>query len=336
MLKTRAADILKVIIPLGIGGFVAWYQFDKLTDEQVDSILASFRNAQYLWVALSIVLGAASHWSRAYRWKYLLQPMGIGIRFVNAFLSVLIGYVANIILPRFGEIWRCVLVARYEKVSFERLFGTVVAERIADVVVVSCVMAVTVTLQFPLLKGKLDELMGDNISEEHLTGMAGEAILLALTAALFIYTMWRMLKKSSFHLFVKLRQIVAGLMEGVTSILRMDQKVSFIAHTLFIWTMYLGMFYLPFLSLPETSDVPLGGVLAAFVMGSLSIALVQGGIGVYPLAVAETLRLYDVPFESGLALGWIIWSAQTGMLVFFGIASMVVLPLINSSTTSTS
>jgi glycosyltransferase 2 family protein len=330
VLKTRVADILKVLIPMGAGAFVVWYQFDKLTDEQVASILDSFRTAEYLWVALSIVLGAASHWSRAFRWRYLLQPMGIVIRPVNAFLAVLIGYVANIILPRFGEVWRCVLVSRYEKASFERLFGTVVAERIADVVVVSAIMALTVALQFPLLKDKLDELFAGRFSNDDVAAMAVKGIGLVVLALTFFYVLWRMLKKSSLPLFVKLRQIVTGLMEGMTSIARMERKYSFAAHTLFIWAMYIGMFYLPFFSLPETSSVPVGGVLAAFVMGSLSIALVQGGIGVYPLAVAETLRLYDVPFESGLALGWIIWSAQTGMLVAFGTGSMVVLPMINS------
>lgn len=328
-MKGRVADILKVVIPLGIGVFVAWYQFDKLTSEQLADIMASFRSADYAWVALSIVVGILSHWSRAYRWKYLLLPMGIGIRHVNAVFSVFIGYVANIILPRFGEVWRCVLVSRYEKQPFEKLFGSVVAERIADVVVVSVVMAVTVALQLSLLGDRIDELLGDRLSAEALPGLViklGVAAVAGLVGALIF---WRMLKRSTFPLFVKLRGIVAGLTEGVTSILRMDRKWSFVGHTLFIWTMYLTMFYLPFLSLPETSHVPIGGMLAAFVMGSLSIALVQGGIGVYPIAVAETLRLYDVPYESGLALGWIIWTAQTGMIVVCGMGSMMLMPLVN-------
>lgn len=328
-MKSRVADILKVVIPLGIGVFVAWYQFDKLSDEQLASILESFRSAEYLWVGFSVLAGFLSHWSRAYRWKYLLLPMDISIRFLNSILSVFIGYVANIILPRFGEVWRCVLVARYEKRPFEKLFGTVVAERIADVVVVSCVMAVTVALQLSLLGSKIEELLGDRLSAESLPGLIaklGAAGVVALVGALFF---WRLLKRSTFPVFVKLRSIVVGLTEGVTSILRMDSKWSFVSHTMFIWGMYLTMFWLPFLSLPETAHVPVGGMLASFVMGSLSIALVQGGIGVYPIAVAETLRLYDVPYESGLALGWIIWTSQTALIVIAGVGSLVVMPLVN-------
>ncbi|MCF8256794.1 MAG: flippase-like domain-containing protein [Flavobacteriales bacterium] len=328
-MKGRIANFLKVVIPLGIGVFVAWYQFDKLSAEQLDSILTSFRSADYVWVALSVLAGFASHWSRAFRWKYLLAPMGIHLRFINSFFSVFIGYVANIILPRFGEVWRCVMVSRYEKQPFEKLFGSVVAERIADVVVVSGVMAVTVALQLSLLGDKIRELLGDRLQPDAIPGLIAKLVVVALIGLVAAFVFWRMLKRSTLPLFVKLRGIVAGLTEGVTSILRMESKWSFVGHTSFIWGMYLTMFFLPFLALPETAHVPLGGMLASFVMGSLSIALVQGGIGVYPIAVAETLRLYDVPYESGLALGWIIWTSQTALIVIAGIGSMALMPLAN-------
>jgi hypothetical protein len=329
-LKTKFTDVLKVIIPLGIGVFVGWYQFSKLDSQQLDSIMSSFRSANYWWVLFSLVLGFLSHWSRAYRWRYLLQPLGISTRFINSLFSVFSGYVANIILPRFGEVWRCVLVARYEKVSFEKLFGSVVAERIADVIVVSGVMALTVALQFALLGDKFDELVGDKFTSDSIAGMAVKLGFVAIIGLVVAFYGWRLMKRSAHPLFVKIRGVISGLAEGVTSILRMERKWSFVIHTLFIWVMYLAMFYLPFLALPETANVPLGGVLAAFVMGSLSIALVQGGIGVYPIAVAQTLGLYGVPYESGLALGWIVWSAQTGMIVFFGVGSLVLMPLVNA------
>jgi uncharacterized membrane protein YbhN (UPF0104 family) len=329
-LKAKFTDVLKVIIPLGIGVYVGWYQFSKLDSQQLESIMSSFRSANYWWVVFSLVLGFLSHWSRAYRWRYLLQPLGISTRFINSLFSVFSGYVANIILPRFGEVWRCVLVARYEKVSFEKLFGSVVAERIADVIVVSGVMALTVALQFALLGDKIDELAGDKFTTDSIAGMAVKLGFVAIIGLVVAFYGWRLMKRSGHPLFVKIRGVISGLAEGVTSILRMERKWSFVIHTLFIWVMYLAMFYLPFLALPETANVPLGGVLAAFVMGSLSIALVQGGIGVYPIAVAQTLGLYGVPYESGLALGWIVWSAQTGMIVFFGVGSLVLMPLVNA------
>lgn len=329
-MKAKFTHVLKVIIPLGIGVYVGWYQFSKLDSQQLESIMSSFRSANYWWVLFSLVLGFLSHWSRAYRWRYLLQPLGISTRFINSLFSVFSGYVANIILPRFGEVWRCVLVARYEKVSFEKLFGSVVAERIADVIVVSGVMALTVALQFALLGDKIDELVGDKFTTDSIAGMAVKLGFVAIIGLIVAFYGWRLMKRSGHPLFVKIRSVLSGLAEGVTSILRMERKWSFVIHTLFIWVMYLAMFYLPFLALPETANVPLGGVLAAFVMGSLSIALVQGGIGVYPIAVAQTLGLYGVPYESGLALGWIVWSAQTGMIVFFGIGSLVLMPLVNT------
>jgi glycosyltransferase 2 family protein len=328
-LKSKILDTLKVVIPLGIGVFVAWYQFDKLSEEQIDDILSSFRSADYIWVLLSVAVAFMSHWSRAYRWRYLLVPMGITIRFVNSILSVFIGYVANLILPRFGEVWRCVMVSRFERQPFEKLFGTVVAERIADVIVVNAIIALTIVLQFQMLGDKIAELMGDRLSPEKLPAMVAKLAGVVLMGAVGAYVFWRLLRTSTFPLFVKLRGIVSGLTEGVTSILRMRQKGSFLAHTLFIWAMYLVMFWLPFLSLPETANVPLGGVLAAFVIGTFSIALVQGGIGVYPIAVAEALRLYGVPYESGLALGWIVWTSQTAVILLFGGAGLVLMPVLN-------
>lgn len=331
-MKGRIFDILKVVIPLGIGVYVAWYQFSKLDGDQIDDILNSFRSADYIWVLLSVMVAFVSHWSRAYRWRFLLKPMGISIRFINSLLSVFITYVANIVLPRFGEVWRCVMVARFERQPFEKLFGSVVAERIADVVVISGVISLTVLMQLQLLGDALSELIGDRLSPEKLPALIVKLAALAVFGAVGAFVFWRLLRASTFPLFVKLRGIVSGLTEGVTSIIRMQQKWSFLGHTLFIWAMYLTMFWLPFLSLPETADVPLGGVLAAFVMGTFSIALVQGGIGVYPIAVAEALRLYGVPYESGLALGWIVWTSQTAVIILFGGAGLLLMPLLNKDT----
>lgn len=243
----------------------------------------------------------------------------------------MIGYVANIILPRLGEVWRCVMLTRYEKVTFEKTFGTVVAERVADMVILAFIVFTVVIMQLAMLKESLEQLLAGSLEAQSIGQLAFKGALILIVIALAGFALWRFIRHSTNAVFVKIRGLLTGLLDGILSIVRMDKKWAFLAHTAFIWALYVGMFYVPFLALPETSAAPMGAVLASFVMASFSIVLVQGGIGVYPIAVAQTLALYGVFYEAGFAMGWIIWVAQTMMIVGFGVASLVLMPLTNKS-----
>lgn len=329
-MKGKLLSILKVVIPLGIGIYVVWYQFNQLTEDQLEHIKQSFASADYFWVLISVCCGVLSHVSRAYRWKYTLEPLGYKTSFINNFFGVMIGYVANIILPRLGEVWRCIMVSRYEKVSFEKLFGTVVAERVADMIVLLCIVTAVVILQIARLKDTLSELVDGFLQTNSIAELAIKAGVFVLIAIVGSIIGWRIITRSQNKFAVKIRGLAQGLIEGIFSILKMEKKWAFLAHTVFIWFMYLAMYYAPFFALPETSEASLAAVLASFVMASFSIILVQGGIGVYPVAVAQTLVLYGIGYEAGFAMGWIIWVAQTIMIVTFGVASLILMPLVNS------
>ncbi len=336
-MKGKLASALKVVIPLSIGIYVMWYQYDQLSEQQLTEIKSSFSNANYFWVILSVVFGLSSHLSRAYRWKYTMEPLGYNTRILNNFFGVMIGYVANIILPRFGEVWRCVMVSRYEKgTSFEKLFGTVVAERVADLLILLVIVMVVIAMQLARLRVSIENLVGGFLENNSVVELAMKVSIGGMLSIAFAFVTWRLLKRSQNPIFVKIRGLVQGLIDGVTSILRMQKKWAFLAHTAFIWVMYLAMFYAPFHALQETSSATVSAVLASFVMASFSIVLVQGGIGVYPIAVAQTLVLYNIPYEAGFAMGWIIWVAQTIMLVSFGVASLLLMPALNSGQTLSS
>ena len=308
-----------------------WYQFNQLTAEQLSDIEKSFARANYFWIAVSVTFGVLSHVSRAWRWKYTLQPLGFETKFSNNFFAVMIGYVTNIILPRLGEVWRCVMLTRYEKVTFEKTFGTVVAERVADMVILACIVLTVVIMQLAMLRESIEQLLAGSLETQSISQLAFKGALLLGVAALASYVMWRLIRHSTNAFFVKVRSLLTGLLDGILSIVRMEKKWAFLAHTGFIWALYVGMFYVPFLALPETSDASFGAILASFVMASFSIVLVQGGIGVYPIAVAQTLALYGISYEAGFAMGWIIWVAQTLMIVGFGVASLVLMPLTNKT-----
>ena len=330
-MKKLLGNILKVGLPLAFGIYVIHYQYNALEPEQIETIKDSFRNANYLWVLLSVILGTLSHMSRAYRWRYTLNPINLDVGFINSFFAVMIGYVANIVFPRLGEVSRCAVIAKYEKAPFEKLFGTVLAERVADMVILLSIIAIVLVLQLDILQTTLLEMVESGGDPEatirNLLILGGVGVVLAIAGFVVI-------RVSNHPVVLKIKNLLRGLLDGILSILKMERKWAFIGHTAFIWLMYLLMFYVVFFSLPETSDVPMAGVLAAFVMGGLSIVLVQGGIGVYPLFVSVVLSLYGLSETTGLTLGWIIWTAQTLMVVGWGVISIVGMPIYNRSISS--
>ena len=319
-------SFLKVALPLAFGAFLIWYVFKDLTQQEKEELYASFASANYFWIFLSFSFGILSHMSRAIRWKYTIQPLGKTPGFWSSFFTVMIGYVANLALPRLGEVTRPGLLGKYEGLPFNKLFGTIVAERVADLVILGSIMAGIVLVEFDMLKellfGYLEQGSG-NISIEKILIIAGAAVI-GLAALFFL-----MLSKSDNPISRKIRELVRGIFEGLISIVKMENKGYFLMHTAFIWIMYIGMFWVCFFCLEETSSVPLAGVVASFVMGSLAIVFVQGGLGVFPLAIMNTLLLYGVSKSGALALGWILWTSQTLMVIVLGVASIPLLRFVN-------
>lgn len=318
----RLLSFLKIAIPLAFGVFLIWYVFKDLKEDEKQELINAFKGANYFWILLSTLFGVFSHLSRAERWKYTVQPLGKTPRFWNSFFTVMIGYAANYALPRLGEVTRPGLLAKYEKLSFNKLFGTIVAERVADLLILALIMTGILIAELDVLKDQLYLLLEKGSGKfDPRTLIIVISVLIVGGGAFFFF----MLSKSTNPFFMKIREIFRGIYDGILSILRMENKLPFILHTIFIWVMYIGMFYVCFFSLNETADASLSAVLAAFVMGSLSIVFVQGGLGVFPIAIMETLMLYGISKTSALALGWILWSSQTLMIIILGVLSIPLL-----------
>jgi len=268
---------------------------------------------------LSIVFGVLSHLSRAYRWQFLLSPMGYKPRFINSTLAVLIAYIANLGIPRSGEILRATTLSSYEKIPFEKTFGTIIAERLVDLVLLIGFIFIALILQYDLIWEVLREKK-----------IAPATILFGFTFLLIVALGLRMLfKKNPSALVLKIKSFLKGLVEGILSIRSMPNKGAFLIHTVFIWLMYLAMFYVIKWTVPETSTLGLNSLLPAFVIGGLTISATNGGIGIYPFSVALMLGAFGISNESGLAFGWIMWTSQTLMIIVFGSLSFFVLPLVN-------
>ena len=322
-MQKNVISILKIILPLGLGLFLIWLVFKDLTPVDIAEIKASFNEINYSFLILSVIFGVISHLSRAWRWKYPLNHLGYQPKLYNSFFSTMIGYLANMGIPRSGELLRCGVMSKYEDIPFNKLVGTVIAERMADLLVLCSFIAMVFFLQIDLLTGYLKEI--GFFKQISFTKM------FILGAAFFVVVIvsYLLLKRSKLSFFEKLRKFLSGIKQGLIAILTMPNRGKFILHTIFIWTMYFLMFYITIFSLPEVETLPISGVVTAFVLGGISIAATNGGIGAYPLAISSVLMLYGVDHNIGYAFGWATWIAQTAMIVIVGLISLVLVPKLN-------
>lgn len=324
-MKKTIVSTLKVIIPLGLGVFLIWMVYKDLTPDNISDINKSFHEINYVFLLLSVLFGIFSHLSRAWRWKYPLNHLGYKPKIYNSFFTTMIGYFANMGIPRSGEILRCGVMSKYENISFTKLVGTVIAERVADLIILFLCIATVFFIQFDLLKNYFIELgLLDKFSPLKL-------LIIGITFLILIFIFYLIITKSNRSIFTKIRLFLSGIKEGIQSILMMPNRGWFLFHTIFIWLMYFLMFYITFFSLNDIQSVPMGGVFTAFVLGGISIAATNGGIGAYPLAISSVLMLYGVEETTGYAFGWAIWTAQTIMIIVLGLISLILVSKLNQS-----
>lgn len=314
-MSTTNKKAIKIVIPLLLAVFFGWYTFSKLP---VKEFIPYFKNANYYWIGLGVLLGFLSHLSRAYRWKFMLDPLGYKPKLPNSIMAVFIAYLANFGIPRSGEVLRAAVLTNYEGVPFEKGFGTIVAERVADMLVMLGIIAIALFLEFDYIY----QFFTDKFNTQTLLFSILGLIILAIV--FFAY-----LKRSNSKFAIKVKNFVSGLLEGVFSIFKMKQKWAFIFHTLFIWFMYVLMFYVTTFAVPEISNIPFAAVLIAFISASFTIAATNGGIFVYPLAIGAAFSLFDIPETPSIAFGWVIWTAQTLMIIILGSLSFILLPIYN-------
>ncbi len=310
---------LKTILPITLGVLLVWYLYSSTTPEQREEILKYIREADPFWIGISITIGILSHISRAIRWNYLLAPMGYKPKLTNNVLIILTAYLTNLGIPRSGEFLRATALATYENVPFEKGFGTIVTERIVDVIMLLLIVIVALLLQTNLIL--------EFIKESGIGFFSGMVILLVGVIGLFVLI--RLIKNSRLPFIIKLKGFLKSLLEGVLSIFKMKHKWAFILHTLFIWAAYIAMFWVIKFTVPETAGLSFSALLVAFVGGSFAMTTTNGGFIAYPAAVSKSLEIFGIGIVSGNAFGWIMWISQTFMILVFGAISFLVLPLLN-------
>jgi uncharacterized protein (TIRG00374 family) len=267
-------------------------------------------------VLISLFWATMGYIFRAYRWKYTLEKIGVESNFILNFFAVSVGYFINLSIPRSGEVSRALIIKKYQNAAFDKVFGTIIAERIVDFAILLLFIFIAVVIEFDTLKNFL--LMQIPITKL--------IILLSLGTVLFISGLL-VYKYSKLKFVLLLKSKVEGLKEGALSVWYLPNKWPFLFHTLMIWVSYVLMFYYATFALNATNSITLGAVLVGFIIGSLTIAFTNGGFGFFPVLIAQILVLYSVPKEAGVAFGWIVWISQLVVTVTFGILGFAFLPM---------
>ncbi|MBK6776287.1 MAG: flippase-like domain-containing protein [Flavobacteriales bacterium] len=329
-MKKAVIGFLKLAIPIALGIWLVVYFYSALDEKQREQLFTAFRQADLKWLFASVLLGWLSHVSRGWRWRYVLEPMGYAPGFWNCYHAVMNGYFMNMLVQRAGEASRAVSLYRSEGVPFEKGFGSILAERVIDMVMLLIIAGVTLLLQvekLDLLQTRIAAFRAGQ-GTKAASGTPWWVWAVIVVVICVAIGVWLLLTRPLLR--TRLKDTVRGFMDGMRSVLRMRRTAAFVLHTFLIWGLYIGMFWVGFFALPTTAEVPAAGVFAGFIAGSIGIALVQGGIGVYPAFVALIVSAYmpgvdsaDLLQPDALAMGWLLWVAQTLMIIVLGGLSLL-------------
>lgn len=333
-MRKKIFSALQYIIFLGGGIFLVWWQLKSMTAAEK----AEFNNALWsvnYWLMIPVVvMSLLSHLSRSVRWKLLMEPLEYDPKLKNVFASTMVGYLANSAIPRLGEVLKCTLLAQYEKLKFDKLFGTILVERAFDFVCYLIFIGITVLLQIDLIGGYVDEkirAMGDSSG---IPFWAKMILIVAAIASLFIVFKWLVKAFPHNRFIVKLSGFFKGIATGFASIKNLKHRKLFLLHTLIIWSLYMLQIYIGFSAMEGTEHLTIKAAFSVLTLATLAMIATPGGIGSFPVFVMQTLLIYAIPSPVGKAFGWLIWGANTSIVIIAGFISLLLLPYMNRKHTA--
>ena len=327
-MRKKIFKVLQYVLFLGLGVFIFWYVYKDL---DIDQLFIALKEVNYWWLSLALVFSLLSHYSRALRWRLLITPMGFKPSVGNSFFAVMILYVTNLLIPRAGEIARCSVLTRYEKIPFTKLLGTVVTERITDVFFMFILTLVVLALELGVIKQFF--ISNPEISNSFNSYASWDIFIVFIGILIFLAIIFYLLRKGMKNsvVYKKLAGLFRSFLEGIKTIRNLENFWLFIFYSFFIYLMYYITLYVTFLSFPPTSDLTPSAALVVFFMGTLAmLAPVQGGIGAYHFMIYQSLILYGVMQSDGKIFALIAHTSVNFLILIFGVLSLVILPIYNN------
>ena len=326
-MKKRLRTILRYLFFLSLGLFLVWWSVKDLDQEQRNEIRVALRNARYYLVGPVFIILLLSHYVRALRWRLLMQPLGYSPDKLNTFFAVMVGYLANQAFPRLGEVLKCTVLARYEKVPADKLVGTIILERLIDALCLLLVFAITLLIQ-PELYSQITDLIFNNNVEEKEVKVPGYVLALAVIALVAVLLiLWMLIKKKRPSDVVSIiKKISKRVAEGIGAIRHLKRRTEFLALTVVLWGLYLAGGYIGFHALQETEHYGIREAFTVLSAGSIGMIITPGGIGGYAYLISESMQLYGLHSGVAVAFGWLLWIAQTIVILIVGLISFAGLP----------
>ena len=333
-MRKKLFTIFQYVILLGLGIFLAWWSLKDLNREEKDQIRTALSHARYWLIIPVFVILTFSFWIRALRWKLLIGSLGHRPRTDNTFFAVMVGYLTNLAIPRLGEILKCTLLARYEKIPAEKLVGTIILERVIDAISLLIIFAVTLAIQPGIYTDLINAFFHSphDPQKKKIPGIYIAGMLICII--IIIVLLWMLIKKKTFTDVIALfKRIGNSVWQGVSAVQHLKKRGLFLFHTLVLWACYFFSTYVGFFALQETQRYGMKETFAVLSAGSVGVIVTPGGIGAYALLIQKTMELYGLEPGIALAFGWILWLVQTLIILIGGIFSFVAIPYFNKRTT---
>jgi glycosyltransferase 2 family protein len=324
-MKKTLLTILQYVLFLGLGIWIVYHMLHSLSPSQTTELVTAIKSINAWYLVPICIVGFLSHLFRALRWRYLLETVDLAPSVVNTTFAVLIGYFANLALPRAGEVAKCTVLAKYERAPAHKMIGTIVAERAFDVICLATVAFFSFLLQIQVMSAYVSRQMAalrDKVRTHQGVLVAGILVLVAIIIALTM--VYRRHKETKMGLIIK------EMSNGIFSIIHMKKRWQFLGYTFLIWLMYVSQIYLGFKSLPPTHHLTMLTALIVLVYGSVAIIITPGGIGMYTLMVAQILNAYAIDDVPAQAFGWISWAVQTAIIILLGTVSLLTIHSYNT------
>jgi len=330
-LKSRLTGILKFVFFLGIGLLITWLSLRGLTPSDRTDLVSSFRQVKPFWIFVVLAASLMSHLIRALRWQMLLEPVAVRPPLWNTFAAVMTGYLANMAFPRLGEVTRCGVLLTTDKIPVNRSLGTVVTERALDTAVFLLLVVVLFLTQYSYIITYLETQVAPGLQTRFTSLGANHLLLLMVCAGVVAgaLAVWVLLRaKPHQRLLFRGRKVLLGFLQGLISVRYVKRPLLFLFYSFAIWGAYFIMTWLSFRVLNDTAALGMGAGLAVLLLGTIGIVITPGGIGLYPVIARDTLVLYSVSTATGFAMGWILWTTQTVIIIVLGLASLLWLSLL--------
>jgi uncharacterized protein (TIRG00374 family) len=311
-LKSKLKNIVQTLFFICLGfAFIYWF-WQKLGNEERVQIWQSLKQTNYFWFGFAVIISLLSHYIRALRWRLMSETFNCKVSRTNSFLAVMSGYLTNLAVPRLGEIVRCTMLKKSDNIPIEKSLGTIVTERVIDMLIFAFLLLFTLIIQRDLLLNYIERNFNLNINSLFQLAIIGFVCLIVIIALFFAFKR-KITNNKSYN---KIKNLLIGFLEGIKSILKLKNPLLFIFYSLLIWGLWIAGTFICFQCLAETQCLNIIQALATTVIGAFGPMITPGGIGLQPAIFAEVLANYDISRAIGYVVGWLNWiSSQIGTII---------------------